>query len=172
MTNDDLRDIIHTATHDALRPAYTDTEIRVRAEIQVQIANAVIAAIREKEGRSVTIDRPDLEEARSSLVLLQMNAEGCLRKHHGDTSGYLPGWLLDTKASIETLTEALYPSQLARVRGGIPGDHLLWLRACEVVHHDEGCPAIGGAGDSDCRCDAVPFLRDLRSFLKDQANVD
>lgn len=38
-------------------------------------------------------------------------------------------------------------------------------RAYEVVHHDADCPAIGGNGDRDCACDAVPFLRDLTSAL-------
>ncbi len=38
-------------------------------------------------------------------------------------------------------------------------------RAYEVVHHDDECPAIGGCGDKDCRCDAVPFLRELESLL-------
>ena len=37
----------------------------------------------------------------------------------------------------------------------------LYRRACEVVRHDNNCPAVGGAGDCDCRCDAVPFLRDF-----------
>lgn len=36
----------------------------------------------------------------------------------------------------------------------------LLKRLYEVVHHDEGCPAIGGAGDTDCTCDAVPVLRE------------
>ncbi len=38
-------------------------------------------------------------------------------------------------------------------------------RAYEVVHHDDECPAIGGNGDKDCQCDAVPFLRELESLL-------
>ena len=38
-------------------------------------------------------------------------------------------------------------------------------RAYEVVHHDDECPAIGGCGDKDCRCDAVPFLRELESLI-------
>jgi hypothetical protein len=38
-------------------------------------------------------------------------------------------------------------------------------RAYEVVHHDDECPAIGGNGDKDCRCNAVPFLRELESLL-------
>ena len=44
-------------------------------------------------------------------------------------------------------------------------EHPLMLRAYELVHHEEGCPAIGGSGDKDCRCDAVPFLDDLRTAL-------
>ena len=38
-------------------------------------------------------------------------------------------------------------------------------RAYEVVRHASNCPAIGGAGDKDCRCDAVPFLNDLAVVL-------
>ena len=41
----------------------------------------------------------------------------------------------------------------------------LLKRAYEAVHHDDDCPAIGGRGDEDCRCDAVPFLRDLEAAL-------
>ena len=41
----------------------------------------------------------------------------------------------------------------------------LLKRAYEVVHHDQDCPSIGGNGDNDCRCDAVPFLRDLEKFI-------
>lgn len=37
----------------------------------------------------------------------------------------------------------------------------LYKRACDVVHHDHDCPAIGGNGDYDCKCDAVPFLNDF-----------
>lgn len=45
------------------------------------------------------------------------------------------------------------------------GTRELVKRAYEVVHHDDECPAIGGCGDKDCRCDAVPFLRELESLL-------
>lgn len=38
-------------------------------------------------------------------------------------------------------------------------------RAYEVVHHDADCPSIGGNGDADCRCDAVPFLRDFKKAI-------
>jgi hypothetical protein len=113
VTDDELRDILHTATNDALRPAYTNTEIRVRAETQVQIANAVIAGIRAKEASIATVvmDRPDLEEIRNSLFILQMNAEGCLAKHHDRPARLfgLPGWFLDTKAALDGLTEILWP---------------------------------------------------------------
>ncbi len=44
-------------------------------------------------------------------------------------------------------------------------------RAYEVVHHDDECPAIGGCGDKDCRCDAVPFLRELESLLSGGSNA-
>lgn len=44
-------------------------------------------------------------------------------------------------------------------------EHALMMRAYELVHHEDGCPSIGGAGDKDCRCDAVPFLNDLRNAL-------
>jgi hypothetical protein len=50
---------------------------------------------------------------------------------------------------------------------GEQGDALL-LRAYEAVHHDIDCPAIGGNGDDDCQCDAVPFLRDLKTALARQ----
>ena len=46
----------------------------------------------------------------------------------------------------------------------VVGDALL-KRAYEVVHHEPDCPSIGGNGDKDCKCDAVPFLRDLESAL-------
>jgi hypothetical protein len=45
-------------------------------------------------------------------------------------------------------------------------------RAYEVVHHDEGCPSIGGNGDADCKCDAVPFLRDLEGVFLDYRPSD
>lgn len=41
----------------------------------------------------------------------------------------------------------------------------LMERAFELVHHEDGCPSIGGNGDGDCKCDAVPFLRELEVFL-------
>jgi hypothetical protein len=47
----------------------------------------------------------------------------------------------------------------------------LYQRACEVVHHEHDCPAIGGRGDSDCQCDGVPFLRDLESHLTAHAQM-
>lgn len=46
----------------------------------------------------------------------------------------------------------------------VVGEALL-KRAYEVVHHELDCPSIGGNGDKDCKCDAVPFLRDLESAL-------
>ena len=54
---------------------------------------------------------------------------------------------------------------LARIQGASTEEHPLMARAYEVVHHSEGCPSIGGGGDKDCRCDAVPFLNDLRALL-------
>lgn len=42
----------------------------------------------------------------------------------------------------------------------------LMKRAYEVVHHETDCPSVGGGGDKDCRCDAVPFLRDLSATLQ------
>jgi len=53
-------------------------------------------------------------------------------------------------------------SQLAE-RG--EGEQRLLNRAYEVVRHDAGCPSIGGKGDADCKCDAVPFLRDLEALF-------
>ena len=46
------------------------------------------------------------------------------------------------------------------------GKKKLLKRAYEVVHHDPGCAALGGHGDDDCQCDAVPFLRDLEAVLR------
>ncbi len=48
---------------------------------------------------------------------------------------------------------------------GFASGYSLLRRAYEVVHHDAACPAIGGRGDVDCECDAVPFLRDLAARL-------
>lgn len=48
----------------------------------------------------------------------------------------------------------------------------LLARAYEVVRHDVGCPSIGGNGDTDCKCDAVPFLRDLESALQSASGGD
>jgi hypothetical protein len=59
---------------------------------------------------TVTMERPDLEEIRRSMVLLQMQAEHGVHQGPHDTDPGLPGWLLDTKASLEVLTDALYPS--------------------------------------------------------------
>jgi len=42
----------------------------------------------------------------------------------------------------------------------LQGRHLM-ARLYEVVHHDSECKAIGGNGDADCTCDAVPLLREL-----------
>lgn len=60
---------------------------------------------------------------------------------------------------------ALYCRRVTPQPSGSAVDALL-LRAYEVVHHDAGCPAIGGNGDGDCRCDAVAFLRDLEAALR------
>lgn len=59
----------------------------------------------------VSIDRHDLEEIRRSMILLQMNAEGCAMNHYGGDGEQfgMPGWLLDTKGSLEILTQALWP---------------------------------------------------------------
>ena len=38
-------------------------------------------------------------------------------------------------------------------------------RAYEVVTHDPDCPSRTSGGDSECQCDAVPFLRDLEAFV-------
>lgn len=46
-------------------------------------------------------------------------------------------------------------------------DHPMMRRAFEVVHHDDSCPSIGGNGDPDCRCDAVPFLAELAATFLD-----
>ena len=48
----------------------------------------------------------------------------------------------------------------------------LMERAFEVVHHEEGCPSIGGRGDDDCECDAVPFLKDIAAALAAQPHDD
>jgi len=48
MTDDDLRDILHYATHEALPPA-PFIAVQARAHIQVQIADTVIGAIRALE---------------------------------------------------------------------------------------------------------------------------
>ena len=62
---------------------------------------------------------------------------------------------------------------LALASGGPAGDGgfdpsrpftTLLKRAYEIVRHNDECPAIRGNGDDDCRCDAVPFLRDLEKF--------
>jgi hypothetical protein len=60
---------------------------------------------------TVTIERATLEEIRRSMVLLQINAEGCALNHYGsDSEEYgMPGWLIDTKVSLEELTHALWP---------------------------------------------------------------
>ncbi len=42
----------------------------------------------------------------------------------------------------------------------------LYQRACELVHHDHDCPAIGGRCDDDCDCDAVPFLNDFKATIR------
>lgn len=39
-------------------------------------------------------------------------------------------------------------------------------RLYEVVHHDDECKAIGGNGDADCTCDAVPLLRELEKVWR------
>lgn len=57
----------------------------------------------------------------------------------------------------------------ARVSGTIK---TLYERACEVVHHDHDCPAIGGNGDADCKCDAVPFLNDFEALAAIQPDPD
>lgn len=44
----------------------------------------------------------------------------------------------------------------------LAGRHLM-KRLYEVVHHDPDCNSIGGAGDKDCTCDAVPLLRELEA---------
>lgn len=47
----------------------------------------------------------------------------------------------------------------------MPNDLLgLAERLYEVVRHDPDCRAIGGAGDNDCTCDAVPVLRKLEAM--------
>ena len=57
----------------------------------------------------------------------------------------------------------------ARVSGTIKA---LYERACEVVHHDHDCPAIGGNGDADCKCDAVPFLNDFEALAAIQPDPE
>lgn len=59
---------------------------------------------------------------------------------------------------------AASPAAPAQPEGGEAVAKLL-ARAAEVVCHDIDCLAIGGNGDDDCRCDAVPFLRDLQAAL-------
>ena len=57
-----------------------------------------------------------------------------------------------------------HPSHAPQSSAPAVGDALL-KRAYEVVHHELDCPSIGGNGDKDCKCDAVPFLSDLESAL-------
>jgi hypothetical protein len=46
MTKDELRTIIHTATHEALPPApNTNAGVQERARIQVKVADALIARL-------------------------------------------------------------------------------------------------------------------------------
>lgn len=42
----------------------------------------------------------------------------------------------------------------------------IYARACELVDHEDDCPAISGNGGADCNCDAVSLLNDLRSIAK------
>ena len=83
------------------------------------------------------------------------------------------------KGSLTPLIEAVLVKRLLQmaefIKGELdaktsPPDHgPLLLRAYEAVHHDPECPSIGGNGDKDCQCDAVPFLRDLRAALSQPA---
>lgn len=57
----------------------------------------------------------------------------------------------------------------ARVSGTIKA---LYERACEVVQHDHDCPAMGGNGDADCKCDAVPFLNDFEALVAIQPDPE
>ena len=59
---------------------------------------------------SVTINRATLERIRRSMALLQQNSEGCAMNHYGGDHELfgLPGWLDDTKADLEILTDALF----------------------------------------------------------------
>lgn len=53
--------------------------------------------------------RASLAELRTAVALLQQNAEGCAVHHYGDDFQIhgMPGWLADTKASIDRAAEIL-----------------------------------------------------------------
>lgn len=62
------------------------------------------------ESKQVNADLLEaLKELRLTAQLLQQNSEGCAVKHHGiniELDG-LPGWLKDTKASIDRALAAI-----------------------------------------------------------------
>ncbi|WP_312531369.1 hypothetical protein [Paracoccus sp. (in: a-proteobacteria)] len=84
---------------------------------------------------------------------------------HADDRQHVP----TDQAAPECIWLTPTPTAAARVSGTIKA---LYERACEVVHHDHDCPAIGGNGDADCKCDAVPFLNDFEALAAIQPDPE
>ena len=93
-----------------------------------------------------------------------------------DGMDWLAGWLCkdvseaDRLGMVYATADRLLQAVERLKRAAAPATHAgkvdaLMERAYEVVHHDVDCPAIGGNGDDDCRCDAVSFLSDLQAAL-------
>lgn len=57
--------------------------------------------------------KEDLKRIRASMALLQQNAEGCALNHYGeDSEEYgMPGWLFDTEADLDRLTDIILEMQ-------------------------------------------------------------
>lgn len=59
--------------------------------------------------------RAMLEKIRRSMALLQQNSEGCALNHYGGDGEQfgMPGWLVDTKADLESLTDIVFDRALS-----------------------------------------------------------
>lgn len=161
---------------DVARRFTQDTEPQRRASLQVAVIAALEQALTQQRGGSVEMSPEFTDSARGAIAWVLYHHQGG-SSPVGQPLRFALGIGAHERMSDEQIRMAKVYAELmgrttadfhaARTTPQPSADAVRELvkRAYEVVHHDDECTAIGGNGDKDCRCDAVPFLRELESLL-------
>lgn len=138
-----------------------------------------------EQGQGVVIDRDALTRIRTSMALLQQNAEGCATNHYGNDHELfgLPGWLADTRADLDRLTATLAsPSQTEEQVEAVARRELANIdkvnAECPANRQrlgDKLCPTCKAGPSEGCRRDVLAMLQmvhNLRAALSNSQSKE